>query len=172
MLPKLWEFDFAPRKSQVMMWCHANVSRGQGVSCELAEQALQSELQPTNSSSELPLPACIESTRNTDRLWWLPKFDAGEKQCDSEPWDSTVCSVQGLGVLALLPSSLQVITFPALSSLSLSNPQSGRAWLSSPSPNLQKFQCSYRTAQLISKRTNQVHRESFSIKQAAWQCKN
>lgn len=55
-----------------MMWCHANVSRGQGVSCELAEQALQSELQPTNTSSELPLPACIESTRNTDRLWWLP----------------------------------------------------------------------------------------------------
>lgn len=39
------------------MWCHANVSTGQWVSCELAKQALQSEQQPRAARSCHPLPA-------------------------------------------------------------------------------------------------------------------
>lgn len=87
-------------------------------------------------------PCLQHQHHNTEGLRWLPKFDAVEKQRDSGGWDSTFCPVQGLGAPAFLPSSLPVITFPALSSLSPSNPQPDRAWLSPPSPNLQKFQYS------------------------------
>lgn len=152
---------------------HADVSTGHWASWELAELCNLSCWAAAKSSTELPCPACLGSTSNTHELWCLPKFAVeNQHDSDSEAWDSTVCSGLGLGVPALLPSSPQVITFPALSSLSLSNPQSDRTWLSSPSPNLQKFQHSWKTAQVLSKRTDQVHRESFSTEQTAWQCKN
>lgn len=103
-LPKLWELDLAPRKSQLLLWYHGNVSTGHWASCELAEQALQSQLLNRSQQQHGAAIPCLhqEHQQHWHALVASQIWCSGETA--SEPWDSTVCSGSACFSAFLSPS--------------------------------------------------------------------